>query len=195
MYAPGSAVPVASSAGHEQATASVNEKAPSRLRGITTGEDPGSLPDVSDQTSTTPPTRDIGVAAWSAPNPFGEPTAYLLVHPVDAAADETLTAAITALGLKRLDADGDILPIGTDTLYASLRGLRVELCTDDEIWLSRPVTDGWTGNAIGRRYIVLATGTRPLPDDADAEAIAAYLADRENVYAGLVKIRVRIERN
>lgn len=157
---------------------------------------------MSDATGTTP-TRDIGMAAWSAPNPFGEPTAYLLVHPLDAAgtadgadtAGPALTEAIAALGLKRLDADGDILPIGTDTLYASLRALRVELCANDQVWLSRTVTDDWIGNAIGRRYIVLATGTEPLAQDADGEAIADYLADRENVYAGLVKIRVRLERS
>jgi len=114
---------------------------------------------------------------------------------VDTAADEALTGAIATLGLKRLDTDGDILPIGTDTLYASLRALRVELCANDQAWLGRPVTDGWTGNAIGRRYIVLATGTQPLAEDADADAIATYLADRENVYAALVKIRVRLERS
>ncbi|WP_040796991.1 hypothetical protein [Nocardia higoensis] len=148
---------------------------------------------MSDAPGTTPSTRDIGVTAWSAPNPFGEPTAYLLVHPVHGTADDALLETITTLGLERSDIDGDILPIGTDTLYASLRALRVELCRNDQVWLSRPVTDGWTAHAIGRRYIVLAAGTEPLAEDADAGAIAAYLADRENVYAALVKIRVRRE--
>lgn len=138
---------------------------------------------------------DIGLTAWSAPNPFGEPTAFLLVHPVATADDGTLADAVARLGMKRLDAEGDILPIGTDTLYASLRAMRVELCTPESVWLTRPVTDDWTGNAIGRRYIVLVIGVTPLAEDATAEAISAYLADLENVYTALVKIRVRIEQS
>lgn len=135
------------------------------------------------------------MTVWSAPNPFGEPTAFALVHPVGAADDGTLAEVITGLGLKRLDADGDILPIGTDHLYASLRALRVELCTPEGIWLGHPVTDEWTGCAIGRRYIVLAVGTEPLVDDAGPDEISAYLARRESVYSALVKIRVRFEQN
>lgn len=147
--------------------------------------------------SNTPPPSDsrIGLTAWTAPNPFGEPAAYLLVHPLVGAPGTVLSEAVDELGLKRIDESGDILPIGTDTLYASLRGMQVELCTADGVWLSLPVTDDWTGNAIGRRYIVLALGTTPLASDADAEAISAYLADPESVYAGLVKIRMRIEQN
>lgn len=135
------------------------------------------------------------MTAWSAPNPFGEPTAFVLIHPIGAPDDGTLGAAIGSLGLKRLDGDGDILPIGTDHLYASLKAMRVELCRPDGVWMSHPVTDEWTGNAIGRRYIVLVVGTEPLPDDADADAISAYLANRESVYTALVKIRVRFEQN
>lgn len=138
-------------------------------------------------------TQRIGLTAWWAPNPFGETTAFVLVHPVDGPDDGTLAEAISGLGLKRLDADGDILPIGTDTLYASLRAMQVELCGADGVWLSHPVTDEWTGNAIGRRYIVLAVGTTPLAEDADASAISTYLAEREHVHAALVKIRVRFE--
>jgi hypothetical protein len=137
---------------------------------------------------------EIGMTTWSAPNPFGEPTAFVLVHPIAAPDDGTLAEAIAHLGLKRLDASGDILPIGTDTLYAALRALRVELCDGDGVWLSRPVTDDWTGCAIGRRYIVLAIGGAPLSDEADARAISAYLADRTAVHAALVKIRVRFDR-
>lgn len=138
---------------------------------------------------------EVGAATWSAPNPFGEPTAYVLVHPIGRPDDGTLGAAITRFGLKRLDADGDILPIGTDTLYASLRAMSVELCTAEGVWLSHPVTDEWTGNAVGRRYVVLAIGTTPLAEDADAHAISAYLADHASVHTALVKIRVRFDQS
>lgn len=140
-----------------------------------------------------PANVEIGLTAWSAPNPFGEPTAFVLVHPITGPDDGTLADTIARLGLKRLDADGDILPIGSDTLYASLRAMQVELCTSEGVWLSHPVTDDWTGNAIGRRYVVLVIGTAPLADDADAAAISGHLSDREQVFTALVKIRVRLE--
>lgn len=118
-----------------------------------------------------------------------------MAHPLDGAPEDVLAEAITHLDLKRIDRDGDILPIGSDTLYASLRARQVELCTPEGVWLRGPVTDDWTGHAVGRRYIVLAVGTRPLSADADAEAISAYLGHRDSVYAALVKIRVRVEQN
>lgn len=136
---------------------------------------------------------EVGLTTWSAPNPFGEPTAFVLVHPIGEYDDGSLAESITGMGLKRLDADGDILPIGTDILFASLRARRVELCTPAGVWLDQPVTDDWTANAVGRRYVVLVVGTAPLSDDADAEAISAYLADREHIHAALVRIRVRVE--
>lgn len=136
---------------------------------------------------------DVATTAWSAPNPFGEPTAFLLVHPTNGPDDGALAGAVARLGLKRLDADGDILPIGTGELYASLRALRVELWAPEGIWLSHPVTDEWMGRAVARRYVVLAVGAEPLPEGADADAIAAYLADRRSVHAGLVRIRVRLD--
>lgn len=138
-------------------------------------------------------TSRVGMTTWSAQNPFGEPTAFALVHPVGAPDDGELAAAIATLGLKRLDAGGDILPVGTDVLFASLRARKVELCTPQGVWQEHPVTDEWTGMAVGRRYIVLVVGVAPLAEDADAAAIAAYLADREHVHTGLVKIRVRFE--
>jgi hypothetical protein len=137
---------------------------------------------------------DLGMTTWSAPNPFGEPTAFVLVHPIATPDDGTLARASTDLGLRRLDASGDILPVGTDRLYASLGARRVELCTPRGVWLDRRVSDDWTGHAIGRRYVVLAIGTAPLPGDADARAISGYLADRESVHAALVQIRVRFDR-
>lgn len=136
---------------------------------------------------------EVGLTTWSAPNPFGEPTAFVLVHPLTQVDDGSLSEAVSGMGLKRLDADGDILPVGTEILYASLRALRVELCTPAGVWLDQPVTDDWTAHAIGRRYVVLVVGTQPLADDADADAISAYLADREHIYTALVKIRVRVE--
>lgn len=148
-------------------------------------------------TETTPPAAtaglEVGLTTWSAPNPFDEPTAFVLVHPLTEVDDGTLAEAVSGMGLKRLDADGDILPIGTDVLYASLKALRVELCTPRGVWLDQPVTDDWTANAIGRRYVVLVVGTQPLVDDAEAEAISTYLAGREHIWTALVKIRVRVE--
>ncbi|MEV4510686.1 hypothetical protein AB0K00_17160 [Dactylosporangium sp. NPDC049525] len=148
---------------------------------------------MSEPTLTTASTVDIGMTAWSALNPFGEPTAFVLVHPISAHDDGTFADTIAALGLRRLDVDGEILPIGTDVLYASLRAMRVELCTPAGVWLSHDVTDDWTANAVGRRYIVLAIGTAPLAADADAGAVAAYLADRASVHTALVRIRVRFD--
>ncbi|GAA3634547.1 hypothetical protein GCM10022200_17240 [Microbacterium awajiense] len=136
---------------------------------------------------------DVGLTTWSSPNPFGEPTAYVLVHPLTRRDDGSLAEAISGMGLKRLDADGDILPLGTEILYASLRARRVELCTTAGVWLDQPVTDDWTANAIGRRYVVLVAGTEPLADDADADALSSYLADRAHIHTALVKIRVRVE--
>lgn len=117
----------------------------------------------------------------------------MLVHPLTRHDDGSLAEAITGMGLKRLDADGDILPIGTEILYAALRAMRVELCTPSGVWLDQPVTDEWTANALGRRYIVLVVGTDPLSDEADSEALTTYLSHREHIYAALVKIRVRVE--
>lgn len=148
---------------------------------------------MTETASATEPGLEVGLTTWSSPNPFGEPTAYVLVHPLTSPDDGSLAEAVGGMGLKRLDADGDILPIGSEILSASLRARRVELCTPAGVWLDQPVTDDWTANAIGRRYVVLVVGTEPLSEDADAEALSAYLADREHAYAALVKIRVRVE--
>ncbi|MET0735762.1 MAG: hypothetical protein ABWY55_08985 [Microbacterium sp.] len=148
---------------------------------------------MTEPTLTTEPGLEVGLTTWSSPNPFGEPTAYVLVHPLTEPDDGSLAEANARLGLKRLDADGDILPIGSEILYASLKALRVELCTPSGVWLDQPVTDDWTANAIGRRYVVLVVGTKPLADDADAAALSTYLSDRESIHAALVKIRVRVE--
>lgn len=70
---------------------------------------------MNDSATSHPAGRQVGLTAWSAPNPFGEPTAYLLAHPLDGAPEDVLAEAITHLDLKRIDRDGDILPIGSDT--------------------------------------------------------------------------------
>lgn len=150
----------------------------------------------------TQPLADLALTTWSAPNPFGEPTAFVLAHPLapqdrpEAEAENVgVESIVERLGMKRLDASGDILPIGTDVLFASLRALKVELCTPQGVWLEQSVSDEWTGHAVGRRYIVLAVGAQPLPLDADAHAISAYLRQADGIHAALVKIRVRFEQS
>jgi hypothetical protein len=135
---------------------------------------------------------DIGAAGWVAPNPFGEPTAYILVHPIDGVGGDELGTTAQGLGFKRLDAEGDIMWVGTDTLLAALRAMQVEFWSGDSIWVRHAVTDDWTGAAIARRYVVLVIGTAPLTADPDGSAIAAYLSNRESVHAGLVKIRLNV---
>ena len=139
-----------------------------------------------------PAPTQVGVTVWSAPNPFGEPTAFALVHPEPDVVIGGLEELAGGLGLKRLDAEGDIPWIGTDVLYASLRAMQVELCHGSDVWVSGPVSDDWTGNAVGRRYVVLTIGLDPLPDPADAAEIADYLTRRDRIWTGLVKIRVRM---
>ncbi|WP_424465854.1 hypothetical protein [Pseudoclavibacter helvolus] len=149
----------------------------------------------------TQPMTDLALTTWSAPNPFGEPTAFALVHPVAGSepsqegAEGRVAEIVSGLGMKRLDASGDILPIGTDVLYASLRALKVELCTPSGVWLDQAVSDEWTGHAVGRRYVVLAVGARPLSDDAGAREISEYLAETNGIHAALVKIRVRFQQS
>lgn len=93
---------------------------------------------------------------------------------------------------KRLDAEGDILPVGTDTLQAALRALQVEFWAGEDLWARHPVGDEWTGAAIARRYVVLVIGTTVLTEDPDGTAISNYLAQRDQVFTGLVKIRLKV---
>ena len=135
---------------------------------------------------------DIGAAAWIAQNPFDEPTAYFLVHPLDDVASEELGTTAQRLGFKRLDADGDIMWVGTDTLLVALRAMQAEFWAGESIWIRHSVTDDWTGVAIARRYVVLVIGTAPLTADPDGQAISEYLLDRQSIHAGLVKVRLKI---
>ena len=140
------------------------------------------------------PGTDFGLTMWTAPNPFDEPTSYALVHPYSPEAGTGLRTTAAELGLRRLDEARDILPLGTDTMYVSLRAQQVEFCIADEVWVRHPVPDDWTGNAVGRRYVVFVLGTEPLRDDADAETISSYLKQRESIYSALVKIRLRVDK-
>jgi hypothetical protein len=135
---------------------------------------------------------NIGIVAWIAPNPFGEPAAYLMVYPTEDAGSEELACSAKSLGLRSLDTEGDIMWVGTDTLVAALRAMQIELWATDKIWLRHTVTDDLMSAVIARRYIVLVVGTAPLDAEPDAEAIVAYLSDRQRVFAGLVRIRLKI---
>lgn len=140
------------------------------------------------------PGTDFGLTMWTAPNPFAEPTSYALVHPYTAEAGTGLARTAAELGLRRVDEARDILPLGTDIMYVSLRAQQVEFCIADEVWVRHPVPDDWTGNAVGRRYVVFVLGTEPLPDDSDADTIAAYLKQHGSIYSALVKIRLRVDK-
>lgn len=139
----------------------------------------------------------IATAAWIAPNPFGEPTSYLLVHPdADSRAGAALVATAESLGLKRLDEDGDIPWVPTERLVVALRGIHADLWAGpaeaQERWLSVLVPDAWTAAAVGRRYVVLVIGDAAGPEVMDAEAIAEYLTHPEQVRTGLVRIRLKV---
>ena len=142
--------------------------------------------------STDAPTADLGAATWVAPNPFGEPTGYVLVHPLDETGIDTLVETAERLGLKRLDAEGDIMWVGTDTLLAALRARQFEFWAGDDLWMRHPVPDTWTGVAIARRYVVLVIGTAPLAPDPEGVVISEFLSRRDGAYTGLVKVRLKV---
>lgn len=131
---------------------------------------------------------------WISPNPFNEATAYLLLHPLTDGPliPDGVQALSTELGLRRLDRDAEMMWVGTDTLVAALHGTRVGLWRGTRPWWSHAVTDAWTAAAIARRYIVLVVGTTPLCGE-DSRAVSAYLGRHDQTYAGLVKIRFRLE--
>lgn len=135
--------------------------------------------------------EEVSAVTWIAPNPFGEPTAYLLVHPVGLAGVDGLLEAVQGFGLRRLDTGAEMMWVGPDTLVAALRGDRAGLWRGPDLWWSQPVTDEWTGTAIARRYIVLVVGDEPLVDD-DAAGLSTYLGRTEHVHAGLIKIRLKV---
>lgn len=135
---------------------------------------------------------NLNAFTWSSPNPFGEDTAYLLLTPGEAEVGVELAELANYLGLKPMGFGGDIPWVGTDYLCVALRGVFADLWAGDHSWLKIPVTDSWTGHAIGRRYIVMVVGTGATGDDMSAEEISTYLRSSEGVSAGLVKIRLRV---
>ncbi len=134
--------------------------------------------------------HNINTFSWTAQNPFGESAPYLLLTPGDEEAVVELRAAALQLGLQPIGFGGDIPWVGTDFLAVALRGPIADLWSGDHSWLKLRVSDAWTGDAIGRRYIVLAAGTELSGEEMSSEEIAQYL--QGDVSAGLVKIRLRI---
>lgn len=141
---------------------------------------------------TTTAAPDLNAFVWNATNPFGESTAYMLLTPGSTEVAAEMKTFADGLGLKALGSSTDIPWVGTDYLCVALRGVVADLWAGEESWLKVPVSDSWTGNAIGRRYIVLAVGTAVTGPEMDAEQISAYLRDDAEVLAGLVKIRLRV---
>ncbi|WP_099332187.1 hypothetical protein [Actinomyces minihominis] len=137
--------------------------------------------------------HNINTFTWIAPNPFGEDTPFLLLTPGDRAAQTELQAASEQLGLESMGFGGDIPWVGTDHLAVALRGPLADLYAADRTWIKVPVIDAWTGNAIARRYIVLAAGEAITGPDMSADELSAYL--KSDVHAGLVKIRLRVTDN
>ncbi len=135
---------------------------------------------------------DLNAFTWSSPNPFGEETAYLLLTPSKAQAGSELSELADYLGLKPLGFGGDMPWVGTDYLCVALRGSFADLWAGEGSWLKVPVSDAWTGNAIGRRYIVLVLGSEVTGEELAPEEISSYLRSNQDVFAGLVKIRLRV---
>ena len=135
---------------------------------------------------------DLNAFTWSSPNPFGEETAYLLLTPSQKGVAGELTQLAEYLGLKPMGFGGDMPWVGTDYLCVALRGAIADLWAGDHSWLKVPVSDTWTGNAIARRYIVLVLGTQVTASSMTPEQISAYLRSDQEVFAGLVKIRLRV---
>lgn len=136
--------------------------------------------------------QNVRSFTWSAPNPFGEQTAYILLAPTDASSAETLEELSSWLGLQALAFGGDIPWVGTDYLNVALKGPIADLGVGSQTWLQVSVSDRWTGNAIGRRYVVLAVGTVPVSEEMNEEQIATYIQKDEQIRAGLVRIRLRV---
>ena len=134
--------------------------------------------------------HNVNTFSWTAPNPFGESTAFLLLTPGDEETVAELQAAVEQLGLKPIGFSGDMPWVGTDILAVALRGPVADFWSGDHSWLKVQVSDAWTGDAIGRRYVVLAAGSQITGDEMSSQEISRYL--QGSVHAGLVKIRLRV---
>ncbi|WP_315584565.1 hypothetical protein [Actinomyces viscosus] len=150
----------------------------------------------------------FNVISWVATNPFGEAAAYLLVIFSESTRLD-LREQASNLGLKALDAGGEMTIIGTDALSISLQGPQVAAHREGRIWFTHPVADTWTAAAIARRYIVLVMGDQPWPprgrdssalsdndpvsgERTSARDVSSYLRDHDNLFTGLVRVQLRM---
>lgn len=151
----------------------------------------------NEETSVPVPGDKTGCALWVARNPYGEESSYLMLYPDTAGGPLKVNAEISglaqSLGLMPLTEPSEIPFVNGDTLRVALQGALATLWAGNRQWLTIPVTDQWTGYAIARRYVVLVIGTRAFDGSMDSEQIANYLAHREDIHLGLVRIRLRVE--
>lgn len=136
----------------------------------------------------------FGATAWTSANPFGEPTSYLLVHPLggsETSGSKSLKTIIDNTELTELSAGREIPFIDPGKMAVSLHGLRATLWNGTDEWITFPASDSWTGDAIGRRYIVLVVGTKPTSAELDAQQLSEYLQQPEGLFTALVRIRLR----
>lgn len=130
----------------------------------------------------------IGLTAWLAPNPFGETSAFLLLHPRDDATAAQLTTLALEMGLAHLDGPSDIPRIGTDTLSIVLSDTSFQVRTADTVLVEHIVSADWLDAARQRSYIVLAMGSERMADEESSESVRAYLSRHDAVSAGIVQL-------
>jgi len=130
----------------------------------------------------------VGVVDWLASNPFGEPTAFLLLHPL-VPGSSALAVLAGELGLSSIDNRQDMPRVGTDTLVGRLSDSGAELRRQEDVWIRQAVDDRWLTAARDRGYIVLTVCTHMLESDAGASrSMVEYLSHRKHVHAALVNV-------
>ena len=169
--------------------------------------------DVTPQALATVSQPAFDIITWGATNPCGEAAAYRLVIFSESTRLD-LREQASNLGLKALDAGGEMTIIGTDALSISLQGPQVAAHCEGRTWFTHPVADTWTAAAIARRYIVLVMGDQPWPPrERDSEGtssvlsdndsapgarttgardVSSYLRDHDNLFTGLVRVQLRM---
>lgn len=135
---------------------------------------------------------DLNSFAWTAPNPFGDPTPFLLLTPGNEVGIGRLEEFAEALDLQPIGSGGEMPWVGTDYLSVALRGLVADLGTENGSWLKVPVSDQWTSTALSRKYTVLAVGRTITKGEMENDEISEYLRAAPPVRAALVKIRLRV---
>lgn len=130
----------------------------------------------------------IGLIAWVAPNPFGETAAYLLLHPRDQLTAQRLPDLADGLGMLPADRAADIPRIGTDHLFVLLAEHRFEMRSEQGVLVEHIVSDDWLAAARERRYVVLAIGRELMEGEEIRGQVAAYLARRDRLLAGIVNL-------